>query len=65
MKVPSVLTFRALVENSTARYGNTPALGFAGGDVMTYRDVREGISQLTDLLISGGVQAGDRVMLLG
>lgn len=65
MKIPGVLTFRNLVENSTARYGETPALGFAGGEMMTYKDVHEGISQLTDLLISGGIQTGDRVMLLG
>ncbi len=65
MKIPDVLTFRHLVENSTSRYGDTPALGYAGGDTMTYNAVNEGIIRLTDLLISGGIQSGDRVMLLG
>lgn len=65
MELPKEKTFRALLMHSTEKYSDQPALSFVGQKALTYGDVLAKANGLTSLLISLGIQKGDRVALLG
>lgn len=57
-------TFRSLLEHSTSKYADRPALGFTGREPMTYMAVNAAVSELIQLLMSHNIAKGDRVALL-
>lgn len=64
MQFPEKLTFRSLLDNSTALYSDRPALGFVGQKPLTYEDVNHRVKKLAGMLLMQGVRKGDRVALL-
>lgn len=64
MQLPEKLTFRSLLDNSTALYSDRPALGFVGQKPLTYEDVNHRVKKLAGMLLMQGVRKGDRVALL-
>ncbi len=65
MELPKEKTFRALLAHSAEKYSDQPALSFVGQKALTYGDVLAQATGLTSLLMSLGIQKGDRVALLG
>lgn len=59
------LTVRALMERSFSKYGNLPAIAFAGESPKTYNEVHAEVQKLSAGLLSRNVQKGDRVGILG
>ncbi len=64
MNLPSKLTFRSLLENSTESFHELPALSFVDGEALTYGQVNKLATDLSGLLAGKGIQKGDRVALL-
>ncbi len=64
MSIPEKLTFRTLLENSSSKYSDRPALGFVGSEPLTYSDVYKSASRLMLTLSAYGIRKGDRVALL-
>lgn len=58
-------TFPAMLKNTVAKFADHPALSFASGEPMSYRDVASSIEATRDLLFRLGVSRGDRVALYG
>lgn len=56
-------TFPAMLANCLRKFPNRPALSFASGDPITYREVGRQIEDIRNLLYKYGVSRGDRVAL--
>ena len=56
---------RSLMENSFSQYGELPAISFVNETPITFRQLKQDISKLMIELLQDGIQAGDRVVILG
>jgi long-chain acyl-CoA synthetase len=61
----SSLTLRDVIGQSRIMYADRPSLAFVGEKAITYNDLSIHIRNTTSLLITLGVEKGDRVALLG
>jgi len=61
----SSLTLKDILNRSRVQYADLPSLSFAGGKTITYNDLSIHITNTSGLLISLGIEKGDRVALLG
>jgi long-chain acyl-CoA synthetase len=57
-------TIPSLLDESIATFSDRPALGFAGEEVITYRQLNEKINYVIGLLDQFGITKGDKVALL-
>jgi long-chain acyl-CoA synthetase len=58
-------TFQAVLANTVAKFADRPALSFASGEPITYREVASRIDETKELLFRLGVAKGDRVAIYG
>jgi long-chain acyl-CoA synthetase len=56
-------TFPALFANTMKKFGDRPALAFASGEPISYREVEKRVNQVSKLLVSMNVKKGDRVAI--
>jgi len=61
----SSYTFKQLFRNSVEQYGDCPALSYAGGTPLTYRDVAAKVNELHAIFDGLGIRKGDKVAILG
>jgi len=59
------LTLRALAERSFDFYDSFPATAFAGEEAKTYASLKGEVERAAGLLLSLGIEKGDRVAILG
>jgi long-chain acyl-CoA synthetase len=64
MKETTSLTLSALLADSSARFTDRPALSFAGGTPITYKQLNELAGRLASALSRRGIGPGDRVAIL-
>jgi long-chain acyl-CoA synthetase len=57
-------TLPSLLKRSIGLYSNETAFGNVGGDSITYGEFDNKVQQMIDLLISNGINKGDKVLLL-
>ncbi len=60
-----VLTIRSLIQQSFQRFGDLPAVAFAGETPLTYKQLETEVTKLQKALLSRGIQKGDKVAILG
>lgn len=65
MVVYSRLTLRDVLATSTAQFPDRPSLSFVGDKPITYSEMSIIVRNISSLLITLGVEKGDRVALLG
>ena len=61
----SSLTLKDILNRSRVQYADLPSLSFVGEKPITYNDLSIHITNTSGLLISLGIEKGDRVALLG
>ncbi|MFO7939352.1 MAG: AMP-binding protein [Bacteroidales bacterium] len=64
MQQNNQLTIPALFSSTVAKHGENKALGFAGGDTITYRQMHTEVLQLIESFRRIGIEEGDRVAIL-
>ena len=57
-------TIYELLNVSVEKFANNIAFTMLGGEDVTYREVKERVEQVQELLLSAGLKAGDKVALL-
>ncbi len=57
-------TLGDLLKNSAQKFGSSPALGFAGEQMLTYSDVARKVDSVVQLLENKGIKSGDKVAIL-
>ncbi len=57
------LTLKALFENSIKSYGDSPAVQFVDGSVVTYEKLAQQVEDIQDILNRYGIEPGDKVAL--
>lgn len=58
-------TLQALIQNSVQKFSNLPAVSFVDGTPITYTEMGKKIDEIAQLYQSLGMQAGDKIALLG
>lgn len=61
----SSLTLNNVLNRSRVEFCNKPSLGFVGAESITYDDLSILVRNISSLLITLGIEKGDRVALLG
>jgi len=59
------LTIRSLIQQSFQRFGDLPAVAFAGEPSLTYKQMEAEVTKLQEALLSRGIQKGDKIAILG
>ncbi len=57
-------TLGDVLKNSAQKFGSSPALGFAGEQMLTYADVVRKVDAVVALLEKNGITSGDKVAIL-
>ena len=57
-------TIYELLHVSVEKFSNNIAFSMFGGEDVTYREVKERVEQVQELLLGAGLNAGDKVALL-
>ena len=57
-------TLPKLLEGSINKYGDRPALGTVGKEILTYSDLKSKIDSIVSLMDSLGIEKGDKVAIL-
>ena len=57
-------TIYELLHTSVEKFSNNIAFTMLGGEDVTYREVKERVEQVQELLLSAGLKSGDKVALL-
>ena len=57
-------TIYELLHVSVEKFSNNIAFSMFGGEDVTYREVKERVEQVQELLLGAGLKAGDKVALL-
>jgi len=57
-------TLGDLLKNSAQKFGSSPALGFAGEEMLTFSDVARKVDTVVDFLENQGIKIGDKVAIL-
>ncbi len=58
------MTLPDLLHRSITHFGDRPALGYAGKNATTYRQLEEKVSRVASFLKENGIDEGDRVAIL-
>ena len=58
------MTLPDLLHRSITHFGDRPALGYAGKNATTYRQLEEKVSRVASFLNENGIDEGDRVAIL-
>jgi len=65
MTTPNRLTLRDLLNESQKEYSNRPSLSFVGDDPFSYNELAIITRNISGILLTLGVEKGDRVAILG
>jgi long-chain acyl-CoA synthetase len=57
-------TLREVIVNSTKHYGNKAAVGFVGGEPISYKELGSAAARLAKALRNDGLKPGDKIALL-
>jgi HIP---CoA ligase len=61
--IPATQTIPAALRAAAGRFGDAVAVAEPGGTVLSYRELRERVSQAARALITSGIDPGDRVAI--
>jgi len=64
MKDLEKLTLKAMFDRSTSQCADRPCFSWADGTPLTYSQVHEKVTQISELLYKQGIMAGDKVAIL-
>lgn len=63
-KAPEKLTFKALLDNTVEKHGDSNAFGFVGEEPLSYNDVAANVAALIAMFEKAGIKSGDKVAIL-